>query len=172
MESGRRKEIGIVGKGEKERGPGCWWKGSWNRCCETAIARYAQLHQRMGGDETGSIIRWKRSLSYHPPSSNGEEHCFTTNGLAPVNHPIQCVLVRSTIYEGPVARGWVPRGIKDQDEVKSGEPRSWKTKREQERFRRRAARRAASRHRSVGSSLLLSLSLPLSLSLSTINITS
>lgn len=28
-----------------------------------------------------------------------------------------------TIYEGPVARGRVPHGIKDRDEVKSGEPR-------------------------------------------------
>jgi len=47
-----------------------------------------------GEGVTRSIIRWKRSLSYHPPSSNGEEHCFTTNGLAPVNHWIQCAPVR------------------------------------------------------------------------------
>ena len=44
---------------------------------------------------TSTIPSWKRSLSYRPSSSNAarEEHCFTTNGLAPVNH-------RATIRAG------------------------------------------------------------------------
>jgi len=33
-----------------------------------------------------------------------EEHCFTTNGLAPVNHPDTMRAGLLTIYEGPVAR--------------------------------------------------------------------
>nr|KAF7423360.1 hypothetical protein H0235_008643 [Vespula pensylvanica] len=59
------------------------------------------------------IICWKRSLSYHSPSSNGEEHCFTTNGLAPVNHHSTMLAALRTIYElGPNAAS-ILRCIKD-----------------------------------------------------------
>lgn len=43
-----------------------------------------------------------------------EEHCFTTNGLAPVNHP-DTMRARSAddLRGSGCARGRVPRGIKD-----------------------------------------------------------
>lgn len=81
----RERSRGLSMKGKLEHG--CWHH-QWSRGVRTT-------HRERPRPLDVLLPRWKRSLSYRPSSSNAarEEHCFTTNGLAPVNH-------RATIRAG------------------------------------------------------------------------